>query len=167
MAILQSYPKRVCVYHMKFCYTNKLDLTYFLAELHVSHLLDFCDGFCHRLHPVVVYELPDDLFAPPLGDHSVHAVISPGAPHSLLLGNLVGEQPVPHHQVAFLDVESFFCHTGGDQEVEGTIAEISDCVFLLILNRTDNTRKHKHRNRKWIGDDGQRSSERTVVDRNR
>jgi hypothetical protein len=66
-----------------------------------------------------------------------------------------------------LDVESFFRHTGGDQEVEGTIAEISDCVFLLILNRTDNTRKHKHRNSKWLEDDGQRSSERTVVDRNR
>jgi len=109
------------------------------AELPGRHLLDLSDGPRRQLLQYTVQELPAHLAAPLLGDHRVHAVVGPRAPAGLLLGDLVGEQPVAHHEVALRDVESLLRHAGGDEEVEGTLAEVADGVPLLILRRYETT----------------------------
>ncbi|TNN52771.1 hypothetical protein EYF80_037004 [Liparis tanakae] len=52
---------------------------------------------------------------------------------SLLLGDLVCKQSIAYHQVALRDVEAFFSHAGGDQEVDDTLTEFLDRARLLVL----------------------------------
>lgn len=107
--------------------------SYLCMKLWQAHLLDLCDGFFCQLIQILIDPLPV-LFPPSfLGDHRIVAVSCSRAPTGLFLGNLIREQPVAYHQVAFWDVKAFLGDTGGDQEVESGSAEITDGVLLLFL----------------------------------
>lgn len=95
--------------------------------------MDLSDGFSYQLLQVFVGELPLNLRSTFVSDHRVLAVLRPRSPTRLLLGDLVRQQPVTHHQVALGDVEAFLGHAGRDQEVEGSLAEVADGVLLLVL----------------------------------
>lgn len=107
--------------------------SYLCTKLWQAHLLDLCDGFFCQLIQILIDPLPV-LFPPSsLGDHRIVAVSCSCAPTGLFLGNLICEQPVAYHQVAFWDVKAFLGDTGGDQEVESGLAEITNGVLLLFL----------------------------------
>lgn len=50
-------------------------------------------------------------------------------------GNLVGHQPIADHDVALGDVQALLSHTGGEEQVEGSLTELLDHILLLILGR--------------------------------
>lgn len=104
------------------------------AELRRRHVLDRSDGFSCQLLQVLIGALALHL-SPVFGGHNrVQAVSRSGAPTGLHLGNLICKQSVAHHQVAFWDVEAFFGHAGGDEEVEMPLAKAADGFFLLGLD---------------------------------
>lgn len=47
--------------------------------------------------------------------------------------DLVGHQPVAHHDVALGDVQALLGHAGGEEQVEVSFAELPDHVLLLVL----------------------------------
>lgn len=105
------------------------------AKLLSGHTLDLSDGLCGQLLQGLVDALSADLPPSFLSDHRVLAIPGPGAPAGLLLGDLIRQEPVTDHQVAFGDVEAFLGHAGGDQEVELIPAEVADRVRLLVLRK--------------------------------
>lgn len=95
--------------------------------------MDLSNGFPSQLFQVFIGELPLHFPPPCLGHHRVMAVGGSGTAASLLLGDLVRQQAIAYHQVALRDVEAFFSHAGGDQEVDDTLTEFVDRVRLLVL----------------------------------
>lgn len=102
-------------------------------ELPGLHPLHFADGPASQVLQTFIEEFPTHLPPPRLGHHRVNAVTRPSPATGLLLCDLIGQQPIAHHQVAFWDVQALLGYAGGDQEVEGAQAEVTDCVLLLIL----------------------------------
>lgn len=50
-------------------------------------------------------------------------------------GDLIGHQPVADHDVALGDVQALLGHTGGEEQVEGSLTELLDHILLLVLGR--------------------------------
>lgn len=106
---------------------------YLLFKLPGAHILDFSNGFSSQVLQMFVKELPTHLPPSFLSDHWILTVSCSGTSAGLLLGDLICKQAIAYHQVAFRDVKAFFSNTGGDQEVESALAEIANCILLLLL----------------------------------
>lgn len=71
---------------------------------------------------------------------------SGGSPGSYLHhGDLVGHQPITDHNVALGDIQALLSHAGGEEQVEGSLAEQLDHVLLLILREEGVMLQQLHR----------------------